>query len=131
MMKNLLDRQMQSPPSPLKSAVTRCIKGHYLSLHSLALLAQENANLRMANEKIVKKRGRSTKHLPCAEGLTIEEALQLAIQLDLPVEEDEVESHAEVELPSQPTRAAARAPPRCSGCWEIGHKINRCKNRQQ
>jgi hypothetical protein len=29
----------------------------------------------MANEKIVKKRGRSTKHIPCKEGLTVEEAL--------------------------------------------------------
>jgi hypothetical protein len=109
--------------------VDRIIKGHYLTLHTLALLVEDNANLRMANEKIVKKRTRSTNHLPCEEGLTVEEALQLAAQLDLPVEEDRVESHAEVELSSQPTRSAPRAPPRCSGCREIGHRINTCKNR--
>jgi hypothetical protein len=62
-------------------------------------------------------------HLTCEEGLTVGEALQLAAQLDLPVEEDVVESHTEVELPSQPTRLAARAPPRCSGCWELGHAV--------
>jgi hypothetical protein len=129
MMRRLLDRRSKSPPSPLKLVVDRVIKGHYLTLHTLALLMQDNANLRIANEKIVKKSGRSTKHLPCEEGLTIEEALQLAAQLDLPVEEDRVESHAEVELPSQPTRPSARAPPRCSGCREIGHRINTCKNR--
>jgi hypothetical protein len=128
---NLLDRLSQSPRSPLKSVVHRIIKGHYLTLHTVALLMQDNKNLRIASEKSVKKRTRSTKHLPCEEGLTIEEALQLAAQLDLPVEEDVVESHAEVELPIQADRPATRAPPRCSGCWEIGHKINRCKNRQQ
>jgi len=129
MMRRLLDQRSKSPPSPLKLVVDRIIKGHYLTLHTLALLMQDNANLRIANEKIVKKSGRSTKHLPCEEGLTVEEALQLAAQLDLPVEEDVVQSHAEVELPSQPTRPAARAPPRCSGCREIGHRINTCKNR--
>jgi hypothetical protein len=129
MMKDLLDRRSKSPPSPLKLVVDRILKGHYISLHNLTLLAQENANLRIANEKIVKKRGRSTKHIPCEEGLTMEEGLLLATQLDLPVEEGVVQSHAEVKLPSQPTRPVARAPPRCSGCREIGHRINTCKNR--
>ena len=89
----------------------------------------DNDNLRIVNERSVKKSTRSTKHLSCEEGLTVEEALQLAAQLDLPVEEDRVESFAEVELPSQPTRLAARAPSRCSGCREIGHRITTCKNR--
>lgn len=129
MLKDLLKRRSNSPPSPSKTILDQIIKGHYLALHNTALLAQDNTNLRIANEKIVKKRGRSTKHIPCEEGLTIEEALQLATQLDLPVEQDGLESHAEVELPSQPTRPAARAPPRCSGCREIGHRINVCKNR--
>jgi hypothetical protein len=105
------------------------IKGCYLALHGGALLAEENANLRMVNEKMVKKRNRSTKKIPCAEGLTIEEAIQLAEQLNQEEEADGVVSHAEIELPSQPARPAARAPPRCSGCREIGHRINVCKNR--
>jgi hypothetical protein len=83
----------------------------------------------MANKKIVKKRNRSTRRIPCAEGLTIKEAIQLAKQLNQLEEDDRVDSHVEVELPSQPTRPAARAPPRCSGCREIGHRINVCKNR--
>jgi hypothetical protein len=51
------------------------IKGTALSLHNAALLAQDNANLRAANEKMVKKRHRPTKHIPCEEGLTVEEGL--------------------------------------------------------
>jgi hypothetical protein len=36
----------------------------------------------MANKKMIKKRNRSTKRIPYAEGLTIKEAIQLAEQLD-------------------------------------------------
>jgi hypothetical protein len=75
------------------------IKGHYKAL--LALLAQENANLRAANKKVVKKRTRSTKQIPCEEGLTVEEGLQLLTQLDLPEESPAVDSYAQGELPIQ------------------------------
>ena len=54
------------------------IKGHCIALHNTTLLAKENANLRASNEKIVKKRTRSTKQIPYEEGLTTEEGLQLA-----------------------------------------------------
>jgi hypothetical protein len=83
----------------------------------------------MANEKMIKKRNRSTKRIPCAEGLTIKEAIQLAKQLDQPEEDDGVDSHAEVKLPSQPIMPAKRALPRCSRCREISHRINVYKNR--
>jgi hypothetical protein len=116
MLKDLLRQRSNSPPSLIKSMLDQIIKGSYLSLHSAALLAQDIANLRIANKKIVKKRSQLTKRLPYEEGLTVEEGLLLATQLDLPVEEGTIESHAEVELPSQPTMPAARAPPRCSGC---------------
>jgi hypothetical protein len=105
------------------------IKGHCLSLHNTALLAQENANLRAANKKIVKKRNRSHKQIPCQKGLTVEEGLQLVAQLDLPPEAPVVESHTQGELPIQADRPATRAPPRCNGCRETGHRINTCKNR--
>lgn len=88
MIRRLLGLRSKSPPSPLKWVVNQRIKGHHLSLNALALLMQDNANLRIGNENIVKKHGQSTKHLPCEEVLTVEEALQLATQLDLPVEED-------------------------------------------
>ena len=104
------------------------IKGAYLSLHTAVLLTKDNANLRAANEKIVKKRNRSHKHIPCEEGLTVEEGLQLVEQLNQPVEADGVVSHMQGELPSQANPPPTRAPPRCSGCGEIGHRINRCKN---
>lgn len=65
-------------------------------------MAEELTNVRMANEKSIKKRNRSTRQIPCEGGLTVEEALQPTEQVNQPVEEDRVDSHAEVELPSQP-----------------------------
>jgi hypothetical protein len=129
MMKDLLDRRSKSPPSPFKLVVDQILKGHYLSLHTLALVMQDNANLRAANEKTVKKRNRSHKQIPCEEGLTVEEGLQLVAQLDLPAEALVVETNTQGDLPIQADRPATRAPPRCSGCREIGHRINTCKNR--
>jgi hypothetical protein len=75
MLKDLLKRRSNSPLSPSKTILDQLIKGYYLSLHNTALLAEDNQNLRMANEKMIKKRNRSTKRIPCAEGLTIEEAI--------------------------------------------------------
>ena len=105
------------------------IKGHCIALHNTALLAQEVTNLRAANEKIVKKRSRSTKYIPYEQGLTVEEGQQLVTQLDLPAEAPTVDSYTQGELPIQADQPAKRAPPRCSGCREIGHRINSCKNR--
>jgi hypothetical protein len=128
-LKDLLRKRSNSPPSPSKTILDQIIKGHYISLHNTALLAQEVINLRTANKKVAKKRTRSTKQIPCEEGLTVEEGLQLVQQLDLLDEATQVDSHTQGELPSQAFRPATRAPPRCSGCREIGHKINLCKNR--
>ena len=129
MIKDLLDRRSKSPPSPFKLVVDQILKGHYLSLHTLALVMQDNANLRAANKKTVKKRNRSHKQIPCEEGLTVEEGLQLVAQLDLPAEAPVVETNTQGDLPIQADRPATRALPRCSGCREIGHRINTCKNR--
>jgi hypothetical protein len=129
MLKDLLRQRSNSPPSPSKTILDQIIKGHCIALHNTALLAQENANLRAANEKVVKKRNRSTRQIPCEEGLTVEEGLQLVEQLNQLVEGDGVGSHEQSELPIQANPPRTRAPPRCSGCGEIGHNINRCKNR--
>jgi hypothetical protein len=129
MLKDLLKQRSSSPPSPSKAILDQIIKGHSISLHNTALLAHEVTNLRAANQRIKKKRNRSTRQIPCEEGLTVEEGLQLIAQLDLPAEAPAVESHAQGELPIQQDQLARKAPPRCSGCREIGHRINTFKNR--
>jgi hypothetical protein len=61
--------------------------------------------------------------------MTGEEGVQLIAQLDLSAEAPAVDSHTLGELPIQADQPAKRAPPRCSGCREIGHRINTCKIR--
>ncbi|KAJ5655071.1 hypothetical protein N7490_002074 [Penicillium lividum] len=114
MLKDLLKQRSNSPPSPSKTLLDQIIKGHCLSLHSTALLAQENASLRAANEKKRQKRNRSNRQIPCDSGLTVEEGLQLATQLDLLDEAALVDLHTQGEPPIQPGQPAKRAPPRCS-----------------
>jgi len=129
MMKELLKQRSHSPPTPSKLMLDQIIKGHCVALHHTALLAKENADLRAANEKKRQKRTRSTRRIEHEGGLSIEEGLQLAQQPIQPVEADEVVSHEEVDLPNQPIQPARRAPPTCSGCGQIGHRITSCKNR--
>lgn len=129
MLKELLKQQSNSPPTPSKIMLDQIIKACAATMHNVALLAQDNANLRAANEKKRQKRNRSTRQMAHEGGLSVEEGLQLVQQLDQPVEGNGVVSHEQGDLPIQQDQPARRAPPRCSGCREIGHRINSCKNR--
>jgi hypothetical protein len=129
MLKELLKQRSHSPPTPSKLILDNIIKGCVKPMQNAALLAKENADLRAANEKKRQKRTRSTRQIAHEGGLSIEEGLQLAQQPIQPVEANEVVSHEEVDLPNQPIQPARRAPPTCSGCGQIGHRITSCKNR--
>lgn len=60
MIKALLKRRTQSPPSPTNAALNQLIKGCQLAMNSAVILAKENHDLRAANEKQKQKRKRST-----------------------------------------------------------------------
>ena len=122
MLKELLKQRSNSPPTPSKLMLDQIIKGHAKALHHSALLAQENAHQRVANEKKRQKRTRSTRQIGHEGGL------QLAQEPIQPVEADEVVSHEQGDLPTQQDQPRRRAPPTCSGCGVTGHKIKQCKN---
>jgi hypothetical protein len=129
MMRDLIDQRSKSPPSPLKLVVDQILKGHEIALHNTAILVKENADLRAANEKKRQKRTRSTRQIAHEGGLSIEEGLQLAQQPIQPVEADEVVSHEQGDLPTQQDQPRRRALPKCSGCGDIGHRVNHCNKR--
>lgn len=97
-------------------------------MHSAALLAQENANLRGANEKKRQKRTLSNPQLAHEGGLTVEEGLQLVQQLNQQFEHCQPLLLAHADQAIQLVQSTGRAPPRCSGCREVGHRINQCKD---
>jgi hypothetical protein len=77
------------------------IKNCAAAMHNAALLAQENANLRMANEKKRQKRTRSNRQMAPEGGLSVEEGLQQAQQQNQPVESNQLVSPAQGGLPLQ------------------------------
>ena len=129
LVKKLLKQRSNSPPSPSKSAIDQIIKSAYLSMHTVAILAQENADLRRANEKKRQKRTRSNRHIALEEGRSIGEGLQLAQQPEQLVEDSQVISYKAGESANQADLPRRRAPQRCSGCRELGHRITRCNKR--
>jgi hypothetical protein len=64
-------------------------------MHNAAPLAYENANLRAANEKKNQKRKRSTRQIAHDGGLSVEEGIQLAQQLNQLADDDGIVSHAQ------------------------------------
>ena len=121
--KALLRTRSRSPPSPSDRALNQLVKGFRLTMQGAILLAEENKELRAANEKQKQKRTRSRKQIPAEEGLSVQEASQLITEL---VEADEAPPPPPRRSPSPGLQPRTRAPPKCSGCGEIGHKINRC-----
>lgn len=128
-LKALLKRCSRSPPTPSKTALGQIIKGCHIAMHNAALLAKENADLRAANEKKRQKCTRSTRQIPHKGGLTVEEAMQLIQQPVEPVEHIQPPPAGPVEPPILPPPTVKRAPPRCSGCKNIGHSITWCPSR--
>ena len=119
-------RGPQSPQSPSDRALDYVFKGLKVALNTVAILTKECHDLRAANEKQKQKRTRSKKQISHQGGISIEEARQLFFVTE--------EAQEAIPTPQQvPTNAASqpaqRAPPKCSGCGIIGHKINRCPNK--
>ena len=121
--KALLRIRSRSPPSPSNRALNQLVKGFQLQLQSHILQAQEIKELRAANEKQKQKRGKSRRQIQAEAGLTVQEASQLITE---PVEAIEAPPSPPRRSPSLALQPRTRAPPKCSGCGEIGHNINRC-----
>jgi hypothetical protein len=111
-----LKQRSNSPLSPSKIMLDQIIKGHCISLRHTALLAQENANPRGANEKKRQKSTRPNRRIVHEGGLSFEEGLQLAQQLNQPVEGDGVVYPTQSDLLTQQDQPGRRALLRCSGC---------------
>ncbi|KAK9578966.1 suppressor protein sef1 [Aspergillus fumigatus] len=125
--KALLKYRSLSPPSPTKKAINQLIKGCQLAMHSAAILAKENHDLRAANEVQKQKRNRSTRRILRTDGLTIQEARDL---INSPNQAIEASNSTPAEPPPPAsTPSSSRAPPRCTNCFQIGHRRTQCPNR--
>jgi hypothetical protein len=121
--KALLKYRSQSPPTPTKAAINQLIKGCQMAMHSAVFLAEENRALRAANARKKQKRSRSRRQLPHDTALSATEARALIQASQQPAEAEAANS---MEIINEASTQRTRAPPRCSGCNIVGHKINRC-----
>jgi hypothetical protein len=95
-------------------------------MHSAALLAKENHDLRATNEKEKQKRKQSRRQMAPNKGLCVQEARDLIQARNEQGNEVEGLSIDSTHLPLEPPK---RAPPRCTNCFIIGHTRTRCPTR--
>ncbi|EED16700.1 transposon, putative [Talaromyces stipitatus ATCC 10500] len=108
------------------SPLDRIAKAYEVGMNQFVIIQKEVHDLRAANEKEKRKRQRSKKQISHEGDLTVQEAQELIISRDQASRSNPAVSGESEPQASQPR---VRAPPKCSGCGIIGHKINRCSNR--
>jgi hypothetical protein len=122
--KAFLKQRSRSPPSPTHAALNQLIKGFQKVIERGIFLEDENQRLHAANNTQRQKRARVYRWTAHDDGLSIREAQELEEAYKVSTQATQA---LEV-LQAQDTKApSTRRPPRCSKCWQIGHKRNTCK----
>ena len=121
LIRDLLKRRTQSPPSPTDRAVKQLLKGCEIAMHGAVLLASENTELRAANKKQKAKKQEKRSYIANGGILTVAEGVNLI--------QAQKESQSAVAIQGQ-GGTNQRAPPRCSVCYSLEHKANKCPQRQ-
>lgn len=120
--KEFLKRRTNSPPSPTDRALNQLVKGCQLAMHSAILLANENNNLRAANQKQKRKREQRRVYIGSENTLTVEEGMERAKKAK--VRREEVVS-------TQLSGTQTRAPSKCSMCLSLEHTARTCPKRSR
>jgi hypothetical protein len=126
--KALLKQRFGSPPSPYTKQQSQLIKGFELIYHEFAMKEKENAEMRALLTKKRAQRARPNRRIAQEEGFSVQEASELILDRNQALE-------GQSTIPGEPSglasQANSRAPPRCSECFELGHKRNQCPKRHQ
>jgi hypothetical protein len=122
--KKLLKQRSTSPQSPSKP-LNQLVKGFEITIQQVALLAQENHDLRAANEKEKRKQARSRQLIIRSEGFSAAELEQFTRNDILPQIQPQ-----DGEPTGQPKgqKSRSRALPKCSECGILGHRRTHCPN---
>jgi len=76
--KDYIKRRTISPPSPTDLALNQLVKGCQIAMNSTVLLAKENRQLQVENERQKKKRAKKRSYIATGGVLTIQEGLDLS-----------------------------------------------------
>jgi hypothetical protein len=114
LVQDTLQRLSKSPTEPL----SKVVKGCQLAMSGAALLAQENRELRAANERLQRKRQVKRHFIQHGGVLQVEQAQDIVTMLDIPIQDEAVR---------QDPQGRQRAPPTCSNCHIQGHRMTSCR----
>jgi hypothetical protein len=122
-LQGLIRRRTNSPPSPTEQALRQLVKGCQIAMQSAVLVANENSQLRAANNKQKKKRNTKRSYIATGGSLTAARAAEAREQLERA--RNEQRGGVEVGL-LEPKK---RAPRTCSVCGSTDHTARTCKHR--
>ena len=117
-----LKRRTQSPPTPTQKAIGQLVKGCQLAMNSAILLASQNEQLQIENQR--QKRKRSQKRSYVARGGVLSGAEGQSLT------ENRENSRTEV-VEDVPSEVRQRAPPKCSLYSSLEHNARSCPERQR
>lgn len=120
-LKEYIQRRTTSPPSPTDLALNQLVKGCQMAMHNAVLLAEENKQLRVANERQKKKRAKKRSFIATEGILTVQEGLNLL----QPAIISQTSGIANTEL--EPRK---RAPRTCSLCGSLEHTARTCSSKE-
>jgi hypothetical protein len=119
--KELLKRRTQSPPTPTDRVLNQLVKGCQMAMHSAVLLADENRQLRAANQRQKRKREKERSCIAKGGVLTAKEGLEYV---------QRAHERLEAVVKASGLEPRKRAPPRCSVCESLEHNARICPCRQ-
>jgi hypothetical protein len=108
-------------PTPTNRALGQLVKGCQLAMNSAVLLAEENRQLRHANERQKRKRAQKRTFIARGGVLTVQEGRDLSQNTAIVPESGVIHQEATVRT---------RAPPRCSICKSLEHTARTCPTNQ-
>jgi hypothetical protein len=118
--KDYIQRRTQSPPSPTDLALNQLVKGCQLAMHNAVILAEENKQLRVENQRQKAKRAQKRTYIATGGVLSVQEGLNRSNTAGKgPVS-------AVGRVTDQDLGPQTRAPRMCSMCRSLLHTARTC-----
>ena len=119
--KDYIKRRTRSPPSPTNLALNQLVKSCEIAMNSVVLLAKENRQLHIENQRQKKKRAKRRSYIATSGVLTVQEGLDLL---------QTTNEGLQGGVATKKTTIRMCAPRTCSMCKSLLHTARTCPTKQ-